>query len=232
MVLQADTVLGPNQLPVWQVDPGTGNTTQSGSMLALDLVLPPEASPVPPAPGFLKLYSPDGQSVTLITPAGSTAPVSNGPGFAAVSSPGATVTGVTAKTLLATGITVPAGALAAGQAYRITAWGVLSTTVDTQTVTFELDYGATALLNFGAQNPNSSATVTNSPWRVEFEVYVISATSVSVSGWDILNFFFASGNGATVTVASSTAKAFTLQVTPSATAVSVTCSGFTCERVV
>lgn len=231
MVQRPDVILGPNGLPVWQCDPGTGNTAQAGSMLALDLVLTPEAAPVAPAPGFLKLYSPDGQSVNMITPAGTTAVVSNGPGFTPVAGAGATVTGTTGKTLLATGMTIPGGTLAANQAYRLIAFGTVTTTVDTQTVSLEVDYGGTSIVSWGAQQPNSSAPVTNAPWSIDVTIVVLSPNSVTVSGWDALNFFFASANGATTSVTPPTTKAFTVQTTNSATAVSITCSGITCNRI-
>lgn len=71
-------ILGPNGLPVWQCDPGTGNTIQSGTMQSQDLVLGKETSPGTPAPGFLKVYSPDGQTLWSVDDVGSETQISPG----------------------------------------------------------------------------------------------------------------------------------------------------------
>lgn len=214
------------------VDPA-GNLTVAGSAtIGTALRLAKQTRAPVQVPGLLQLYTLDGLSVSMIggdgTAGGAILPAWSNP---VVGAGPVTVTGVTAKTPLGTGITVPAGSLAASQAYHLRAWGTVTTTVDTQTVTFELDYGSTQLLSFGAQTPNSGAPVTGAAWMLEISVDALSATAVTAGGWDGLNFFFSAVNqAASVAVTSSTAKAFSLQVTPSDIAVSVTMNGFLFRR--
>lgn len=154
--------------------------------------------------------------------------------IAPVTSTGATtVTGVTVATLLASGLTVPISSLAAGQKYSFEAWGVLSTTVDTQTFTLNLNWGGlagTSIMTWGASNPNGSATVTNGSWAVEFTIVANTATSLSVSGKLYMNYYFSSYQQQVTTVANTSTEQFVLAVTPSATAASITCNGFVSER--
>lgn len=148
---------------------------------------------------------------------------------------GSTVTGTTALTALASGITVPANTLAAGQVYRFKAWGTHTTTASTQTVQIGLYWGGiagTSLLNWGLQQPNSSGTTTNGAWMAEWEVVVLSTTSVTTAGWDGLNYFFSSLTEGNTTITSTANEQFVVGVTPSATAVSITCAGFYCRRIV
>lgn len=234
MSQKPDVILGANGRPVWQCDPGTGNTSQAGTMAALDLVLPPEASPNVPAPGYLKLYSPDGQSIALLNSAGTTDTVTPGSAYATVAGAGQTVTGVTAETVLAGGITVPAGGLAAGQVYHFVATGTITTTVDTQTIDMRLRFGGlagTLVYDFGVQNPDGSGVITGASWRAEFNIIVTSATNLVISGQNALNFFYTSTANTSTAVTNAVAKQLTLTVQPSATAVSMTCAGFSCERV-
>jgi len=144
-----------------------------------------------------------------------------------------TVTGVTALTALASGSTISANTLAAGQVYTFKAWGLLSTAATANTVTFGLYWGGisgTQLLSWGAQQPSSSSTVTNGTWTAQFEVVANTATSLSVSGWDGLDFFFTSLTSSVTTVSNTASQQLVLGVTPSATGVSVTCNGFYCMR--
>lgn len=148
---------------------------------------------------------------------------------------GATVTGVTALTLLASGITVPANTLAAGQVYRFKAWGGVTTTASTQTVQIGLYWGGiagTSLLNWGLQQPNASGTTSNGAWMAEWEVVVLSTTSVTTGGWDGLNYYFSSLTEGNTTITSTANEQFVVGVTPSATAVSITCAGFYCRRII
>lgn len=148
---------------------------------------------------------------------------------------GSTVTGVTALTTLASGITVPANTLAAGQVYRFKAWGGVTTTASAQTVAISLLWGGisgTTLLTWSAQQPNSSGTTTNGAWMAEWEVVVLSSTSVTTSGWDGLNYYFSSLTQTPTTITSTANEQFVIGVTPSATAVSITCAGFYCKRMV
>jgi len=150
-----------------------------------------------------------------------------------VAGAGSTVTGVTAETLLASGYTVASGGLAAGQVYHMVAHGTITTTVDTQTLDLRLRYGGlagTVILDFGSQNPNASATITNGRWRFEADVMLTDATHMSVSGQDALNFFPTAVTGAETAVPT-TGGQFVLTVQPSASALSMTCTAFYCERV-
>ena len=145
-----------------------------------------------------------------------------------------TVTGVTAITALANGSTVAANALAAGQVYKVKAWGILSTTVDTQTITWNLMWGGTggtSLLTWGASNPDSSAFVTNVAWSTDYDIVANSATSLAVTGTLCTNYFFASMTEQITAVTNTSSEQLVLAITPSATAVSVTCHGFYFERV-
>jgi hypothetical protein len=228
-----ENILGPTGTPVWSCD-ASGSTIQTGTATARNITIGPAlANPSPPAPGYVKLYSPDGESLVTVDAVGNTATIGLGSQYATVAFGTTTVTGVTAATLLATGITVPAGGWATGQVYHVVAWGQLTTTVDTQTVTFGLNYGGVSgvsLLNFGAQAPNSGTPVTNGAWYAEFTVEATGATTASSGGWDGPDFSPTTVNQNQATGLTTAAAALALIVTPSATAVSVTIQGGYCER--
>lgn len=153
----------------------------------------------------------------------------------AVATAAVTVTGVTVATLLASGLTVPASGLAAGQLYRMVAWGTMTTGSGTQTFTFNLLWGGvggTSLLSWGASNPNSSGAVTAAPFQVTFEIAALSATSIAVSGWIGMNFFFSTLNQQVTTVSNASSEQFAVAVAPSASAASVTANGAYCQRLV
>lgn len=179
-------------------------------------------------PGQALLYTLDGSTISMVAPAGTASLVSAPP---TVLTAPVTVTASVAKTPLITGPTIPAGGLTAGMTYRVVAWGTVTTTVDTQTIQFEVDYGTTDVFTLGAQAPNSSATVTGAAWKLEADLTAQSATSITASGWDGLDFFFSSLNQSTTAVTSTTAKALTLQVTNSDVAVSLTINGGYIERI-
>lgn len=205
-----------------------GSATVSGALALLKQA----AAPVQ-VPGQLQLYTLDGRSLSMIDPTGAITPVSFGSQFAAATlAAPVTVTGSVAKTALLTGPTVPAGALAGGQVYRVTAWGAVTTTASTQTIQFEVDYGATSVFTWSAQQPNSGGTVTGAAWMLDITLLAQSSTSITAAGLDNLNFFPSSENqqGPT-TVSATAANTFSLQLTNSATAVSVTCNGAVIRRV-
>lgn len=206
--------------------PGTANI---GKAIALSA----NATPPIQVPGQLTIWTPDGQALSMIAPSGAVTPLSFGPQFAATTlNAPVTVTGTAAKTNLLSGMTVPAGALAAGQLYRVQAWGSVTTTVNTQTVLFEVDYGATSVFTWGAQQPNSGATVTGAAWMLDVTLLAQSSISMTACGQDGLDFFPSSDNQQAPTAVSATvANTFTLQLTNSAAAVSVTCNGAAIRRV-
>lgn len=215
------------ELPVWGVD-NSGTTTQDGGVLLKG------ATPAAVPNGYVQLYSPDGAGVSLKTANGSTVPVSAGPAYAPVSGAGPTVTGTTAKTLLAAGQTVQAGGFAAGQLYKFCAWGTITSTATTDKVTVELflgGIGGTALMQLGAATINSGATVTNAAWVYRAEVLLLTPTGASSSCDLALNFFPTAASQQLATISNASAQAFALAVTPSAVGVSMTTNGAYCTRV-
>lgn len=212
---------------------GRGNLTIAGSAnIGKAIALAKQAAAPVQVPGQVQLYSPDGLGVSMIgqdgtagraiLPAWSNPVVAAGP---------VTVTGTTAKTILSNGIAVPAAGLAASQAYHLRAWGSVTTTASTQTIQLELDLGSTQVFTWGAQQPNSGATVTGAAWMAEISVDVLSPGAVTAAGWDGLDFFFSSLNQSGPTVITGTAaRTFGFYVTPSDNAVSVTMNGFLFRR--
>lgn len=134
-----------------------------------------------------------------------------------------TVTGVTAKTPLLSGLSIPASTLAAGQLYKAEAWGVLTTAAITDAYTLELDYGATDVMDFGAQVV-SGTLQTGVRWNMSLTLEMMSATLARCWGWDGLAFFFSAQNGKETTL-NALAAIFSLQVTPNNVAASLTCNG-------
>lgn len=230
-----ETIVSPvTGLPVWSCD-GNGATVQDSTMTARDVVLgPTEPAPTAPAPGYLKIYSPDGQTLATLNGAAVGTPLGFGPAYATVAGAGDTVTGVTTEQILAAGITVPAGGLAAGQVYRFIAVGTITTTADTQTIDLRLRWGGltgTVIMDFGTQNPDSSGVVNGVIWSAAFEIIATTATRLVTSSQDALNFFTTSVNGSSTAVTNTAADQFVLTVQPSATAVDMVCTGFYCQRV-
>jgi hypothetical protein len=215
-------------LPVWGVD-NTGNTKQDGG-----LWLKSNATPAPTEAGYAQLYSPDGAGLRIATPNGASTLLTPGPAYAAVTGAGATVTGVTAKTLLASGMTVPSGGFAAGQLYRLCAWGTVTTTAGAQTVTLETYLGGiagTALVQLGAATVNAGGAVTGAAWLYRTEIELLTATGTAAWCDLALNFFPTSVTQQSATITNASAQQIVLAVTPSAAAVSMTCTGSYCQRV-
>jgi hypothetical protein len=152
------------------------------------------------------------------------------PQSAVVLSAPATVSGVSTKQTLLAGQIVPAGGFAAGQIYRVSAWGVLTTAVITDTFTFELDLGGSQLSTFGAQNPSSGGLISNAVWTFEGELTLQSQTSIT--GWieDALNFFPSAVTDFGPTTIPTTAQQFALAVTPSDASSAITIRGGYCMR--
>lgn len=215
-------------LVVWEVD-NTGNVRQDGG-IEFKANPSPEATPA----GHMQLYSPDGSGLRIATPDGLSAPLTPGPAYAAVTGAGATVTGVTAKTLLASGMTIPSGGFAAGQLYRFCAWGTITTTAGAQTVTLETYLGGiagTAIIQLGAATVNAGGAVTGAAWLYRTEIELLTATGTA-SWCDLaLNFFPTSVTQQSATITNASAQQLVLAVTPSAAGVSMTCTGSYCQRV-
>lgn len=141
-----------------------------------------------------------------------------------------TVTGVTVITALANGSTVAANTLAAGQIYRVVAWGALTVTT-AQNVRFDLMWGGTAgtsLINWGNYTP--SADQSGSAWAVDCQVVANSSTQLAVVGSEYTGYFLSSLTQQTTGVTNTANEQFVVAATPSAAGVSVTCDGFYCIR--
>lgn len=140
-----------------------------------------------------------------------------------------TVTGTTTATLLMAGPTVAIGAARANMIFEFAIWGVLTTTVDTQTVTLTARWGGasgTALISVGPSEPSSSATVSGVPWRFTGSVTLTSSTSATGEGQTDINYFPTAVNqqGATA-ITNTVAEQLAVTVTNSASTVSVTANG-------
>lgn len=227
-------------LDVYSVD-GSGNSIQDGYTLTKSgLILPASAAPNP-ALGSVALYSPDGTSVKVVGNDGN--PVNlTVTGTLAIGLPSTvttapvTVTGTTALTQLADGIVIPAGGNVAGSVFEYEAFGVLTTTVNTQTVNFGVylgGIGGTLLVASGAQNPNSSGAATNQAWWLRAGIVFLTATTVAIYLYDHMSFLsFSEAAASPVTVGNTTSQELVIGVTNSAAAVSVTVYNATCRRVV
>jgi hypothetical protein len=113
--------------------------------------------------------------------------------------------------------------------FEFAIWGVLTTTVDTQTVTLTARWGGasgTALISVGPSEPSSSATVSGVPWRFTGSVTLTSSTSATGEGQTDINYFPTAVNqqGATA-ITNTVAEQLAITVTNSASAVSVTANG-------
>lgn len=135
---------------------------------------------------------------------------------------------------LVSGITVPSGGFAAGQVYRIHAWGQLTTAAGTDTVTFALlvgGLGGTQVFTFGAQQPNSGGAVAGVSWEVDVEMELRTALQTSVRADDGLNFFPSALTNQTATITNASPQQIVLAVTNSAAGDSVTAHGGYCMRI-
>lgn len=144
-----------------------------------------------------------------------------------------TFTGVNALEAIFTGLTVPANGAYQGQTYNFDVWGLITTTVDTQTVAVTTWLGGiagTQLSTTGAQTPNNAAVVTNVPFRFRGKIQFQSATSVTVAFELYMNYFLVTMGVQQTTVSTTAAKVLTVGLTPSATAVSLTVQGATMRR--
>jgi hypothetical protein len=228
---------GASSNPV-AVGDARGDQSFAGQLtIGTDLVLTTLLAAPIQTPYGLTLYSPDGRSLQAVGADGSSAPVgfNTGPFAAVTTQAPATVTGTTSETVLAAGITVPAGALAARQIYDFDAWGTITTTADIQTVTLNIRFGGvagTVVMTWGSQNPDSSATLTNAAWSLHVRLLVQPGLKITGWGLDGLNFFPSAQNEqAPTSVTNTGAQQFVLTVIPSATAVSMTVNGSACVRV-
>jgi hypothetical protein len=157
-----------------------------------------------------------------------------GSGTIATQSNGSAITGTTAKTLLASGLVVPQGTLAAGVLYEFTAWGVLTTTAGADTFKIECYLGGiagTQIQTFGTQQPSGSGAVVGVRWYYRIKILCIDATHVTTFGEDGLNFFPSTASGqASVTVSDTGSPQLVLATTASAAGDSITLNGSVCQR--
>ena len=98
----------------------------------------------------------------------------------------ATYTGGTvAQTILAGPTITPA----AGDLWEWHLWGELTTTVDTQVVTFAALIGGNGLVNIANLNPNSGATITSAAIRFKGTVLFPDASHSTAAGQLDLNYY-------------------------------------------
>jgi hypothetical protein len=110
-------------VPVWQVD-DQGNTLQAGSVNSGDgMVLSATATPGVPATGQVRVYSPDGNTVSFLTSNGVIEQVSGTP---ASSVAPVTIANSTTETVVSS-FTVPANFARVGSMWQGFAVGVVST---------------------------------------------------------------------------------------------------------
>lgn len=148
-------------------------------------------------------------------------PTVTGSHLATVQTATVNITGTVAETIALAGPTIASGGNYAGLCYDFAGAGVVTTTVDTQTVSVNLRLGGVggALLISMNINPDSSATITGAEFSFEGYVEFNTATSVSCKVQVDSNYFPSSVNQNTGVVVSNTAaQQLALTLTPSATA--------------
>jgi hypothetical protein len=203
----------------------SGNMTLDGTLTVLggNVYLAQGGSAASGAPGLLNLFTGDGVNLQQSGQGGQ-----NGNGFVAAP---ATFTGVTtAETLMS--LPLPAGELAAGQHYVISCSGVMTTTADTQTITLNVNVGATAVLTLSSLNPDSTGDLTNGPWSFDADIWITAGPKGGAAGKFYVNFFLNGANQGSPTAVSAASSSIALTVTPSANAVSITIEQGDIRRVV
>jgi hypothetical protein len=142
-----------------------------------------------------------------------------------------TITGVTAATLALPG---PSIVPTAGQTYVFAAWGTITTTVDTQTITPLLYLGTTAQVigSPGALNPSSGAPVIGATIRFTGAVTFLTAAEASTSMQVDLDYFPSTiTQGNTTGLPTTAGQLLAFGITPSDNAVSITINGGYWQRV-
>lgn len=145
-------------------------------------------------------------------------------GIVYLANPASNMLGVPTNLAVTPGLMVPANYLAAGQHYRLRAWGSYASPATPGTLTVRYLYGTTVLTSTGAVALTASQL--NKPFAVEIDLSVISPTAVEVQGvldintspilinrWPMGLVQAGSQSFATVTIASTTAQALTLDFT-------------------
>lgn len=182
------TILGPNGLPAWECNPGTGSTTQTGTMQAQDIALGKESAPVTPAPGYLKIYSPDGESLWSLDFKGAETEISAGGGQAGgldwfdVKDFGATGNGSTDDTAAILAATAAANTQGGGIVYF--PWGeyLVSATISVPPYVFLV--GETAIsLNQFATPGTISRIIASAGWAPTSTTGIVSILSLTPGGW-------------------------------------------------
>jgi hypothetical protein len=148
--------------------------------------------------------------------------------------PGGPYTGGTVAVDVFPGPTIAGGSIAAGQTWELDLWGTVTTTVDTQTLTWQVFYGGlagTSLVSSGAANPNAGAAVTGAAMRYSAIVQFLSTTEASVTASLYMNYFLTTMGQQLTTVVTTGAEQMMVGMTPSAAGVSVTINGGCWKRV-
>ena len=147
----------------------------------------------------------------------------------------AAITGTTANSLIASGSPVPSGTLQAGMKYYFEAWGVLSTTVNSDSFTFNLYWdqvgsplGGNSLLTWGATT--ISSVQTNSAWKVKFHILALTATSFAVNGEVYAGYYLNAFTEQVTGIVNTSNNMFDIGVQLSDTASTITTHGFDCHR--
>lgn len=126
----------------------------------------------------------------------------------------------TASESLLYGLSLPASDPVAGSVYRLTAWGVFSST-GTPTIAFTSRLGGTAGTSLAAMPAFTLAALTSAPWKIRATLNYLSATTAqcllevdldSSTSTDVAGRFIATPTAA-VTVSNSTAKVWQVDVT-------------------
>ena len=128
--------------------------------------------------------------------------------------------GVVAQTILAGPTVTPV----AGEVWEWDMWAQMTTTADTQTVTFQAFIGGNGLVTISGLNPNSGSTITNAATRFQGKVLFPDPThSTAVSEVD-LDYYFANASQQGAGAISPPGQ-LTLSWTPSATGLSLQVNG-------
>ena len=121
----------------------------------------------------------------------------------------------------------------AGMIWQFDLWGTITTTVDTQTVRWQVLFGGTAgtsLLDSGPVNPSSGSTVSAATIRLKGSVLFPSSATATAEDELDMNFYLAVVSQQAATSITAPGQ-LVVGLTPSAAAVSVTVNGGYWQRI-